>query len=87
MLKDYEWEFCLSLHKKLKEKVKGKVYTTVKEDILIVEVTMGKVKFEIGFENFSNRVNEGCTIDSIAMDAVQAYRNYLDDLYFIAEAN
>ena len=82
MLKDYEWEFCLALHKKLKEKIKGKIHTTVKEDKLIVSVTMGKVEFQIGFDEFSQRLNHGCTTDDVVRSVVSAYRNYINELYF-----
>lgn len=83
MLKDYEWEFCLALHKKIKEKVKGKIFTTVKEDKLLVEVTMGKVEFKMGFDNFAHRLSEGCTTDDVVVDVVKAYKTYINDLYFV----
>ena len=83
MLKDYEWEFCLALHKKLKEKVKGKIFTTVKEDKLIVEVTMGKVEFQMGFDNFAQRLSEGYTTDLVVVDVTKAYRAYINNMYFV----
>ena len=83
MLKDYEWEFCLALHKKLKEKVKGKIFTTVKEDKLIVEVTMGKVEFQMGFDKFAYKISEGYTTDDVVLDVTKAYRSFLNDLYFV----
>lgn len=82
MLKDYEWEFCLALHKKLKEKVKGKIFTTVKEDKLIVDVTMGKVQFQMGFDNFAYKLSQGYTTDDVVLDFTQAYRSYIKHLYF-----
>lgn len=82
MLKDYEYEFCVALHKKLKEKVKGKIYTTVKDDQLLVTITMGKVEFQVGFDNFAQRVSEGYTTDAVVVDVTKAYKNYINDLYF-----
>ena len=82
MLKDYEYEFCVALHKKLKEKVKGKIHTTVKDDQLLVTVTMGKVEFQVGFDNFAQRVSEGYTTDAAVVDVTKAYRTYINDLYF-----
>ena len=83
MLKDYEYEFCVALHKKLKEKVKGKIFTTVKEDKLIVEITMGKVEFQMGFDNFAQRLSEGCSTDAVVIDVTKAYKTYINDLYFV----
>ena len=83
MLKDYEWEFCTALHKKLKEKIKGRIFTTVKEDKLMVEVTMGKVEYKIVFDNFTQRLNEGYTTDDVVRSVLSAYRNYIDGLYFV----
>lgn len=82
MLKDYEWEFCLALHKKLKEKVKGKIFTTVKEDKLIVEITMGKVEFQMGFDNFAYKLSQGYTTDDVVLDVTKDYKSFLNDLYF-----
>lgn len=82
MLKDYEWEFCLALHKKLKEKIKGKIHTTVKEDKLIVSVTMGKVEFQMEFDNFAYKLSQGYTTDDVVRSVISAYRNYIDELYF-----
>ena len=83
MLKDYEWEFCLALHKKMKEKVKGKIFTTVKEDKLLVEITMGKVEFQMGSDNFAQRLSEGFTTDTVVVDVTKAYRSYINNLYFV----
>lgn len=82
MLKDYEYEFCMALHKKLKEKIKGKIFTTVKEDKLIVDITMGKVEFQMGFDNFAQRLSEGFTTDAVVVDVTKAYKSFLNDLYF-----
>ena len=83
MLKDYEWEFCVALHKKLKEKVKGKIFTTVKEDKLLVDITMGKVEFQMGFDNFAQRLSEGFTTDNVVVEVTKAYKAYIHNLYFV----
>lgn len=83
MLKDYEYEFCMALHKKLKEKIKGKIFTTVKEDKLIVDITMGKVEFQMGFDNFAQRLSEGFTTDVVVVDVTKTYKSFLNDLYFM----
>ena len=83
MLKDYEWEFCLNLHKKLKEKIKGRVHTTVKDDTLLVTIQMGKLEFKTEFDNFGTRISEGCTTDMIVYDVYNSYKKYILDLYFV----
>ena len=83
MLKDYEYEFCVALHKKLKEKVKGKIFTTVKEDKLIVEITMGKVEFQMGFDNFAQRLTEGFNTDAVVVEVTKTYKTYINNLYFV----
>lgn len=82
MLKDYEWDFCINLHKKLKEQVKGKVFTTVKNDKLLVSIQMGKTKFKTEFDNFESRIQEGITTDLVRLDVVSEYKTYIDQLYF-----
>ena len=87
MLKDYEYAFCTALHKKLKEKIKGKIHTTVKNDQLLVKVTMGKVEFQIGFDNFKRRLSEGFTTDIVMVDVIETYKTYINNLYFITNTN
>lgn len=83
MLKDYEWEFCLNLHKKMKEQVKGRVHTTVKDDVLLVTIQMGKVEFVSEFNDFANRVVEGLTTDMVVIDTMNGYKKYINNLYFV----
>ena len=87
MLKDYEYEFCVALHKKLKEKVKGKIFTTINDDKLLVDITMEKLQFHMEFDNFTQRLSEGFSTDAVVVDVIKAYREYLNQhmnsIYFV----
>lgn len=82
-LKDYEYQFCVRLHELLKEQVKGKVYTTIKDDVLHVEIHYKDLKFEIAFEYFSDRYfNYNLTPEDMACGVIYEYKYFIIDRYF-----
>lgn len=85
MLKDYELEFCLDLHKKLKERIKGKVHTTVKDDVLIITFQMGRNEFKAEFDHLSDRLATEGVMTAIIDEVTTAYRKYIENLYFVTE--
>ncbi len=78
-LMEHEFVFCTALHEKMKEKVRGKVYTTVKDDILTVEIHMGYTDFVKTFDNFSNMLHIGVTTSDIVRAVTIEYRRFLND--------
>lgn len=76
-LQEHEYVFCLALHEKLKEKIRGKVYTTVKDDVLIVEIHMGRTDFIKTFDNFTDKLHFGLATDDIVIAIVSAYKKFL----------
>lgn len=85
MLKQYEWEFCLDLHKKLKGRVKGRVHTTVKDDVLIITFQMGKKEFKAEFDQLSDRLAVEGAMDAIIDEVTTAYRKHIENLYFVTD--
>lgn len=76
-LKDYELEFCVSLHAKLKEKIKGKIYTTIRDNVLFVEIYVNDLGYAIAFDDFWDKLNKGITTDNYANVTVQQYKKYI----------
>lgn len=76
-LMEHEYVFCLALHEKLKERVRGKVYTTIKDDALIVEIHMGRTNFIKTFDNFTDKLHFGLATDDIVSAIVPAYKKFL----------
>lgn len=76
-LKDYEYDFCLTLHAKLKERIKGKIHTTVKDDVLHVAIYMGSLSYAIAFDDFSGKFVEGVSADNYVEIIVKKYRKFV----------
>lgn len=72
-----EYEFCLVLHKKLKEKIKGKIFTKVFDDKLIIRIDMDDQWFETSYEDFTRRVIFGLSTDYVVYEVVNKYRKFL----------
>lgn len=81
-LRDCDYNFCISLHKKLKGEVNGKVFTIVKDNALVVSVTMKRNKFTIKFDNFAEISAKDFTVDTAAKQIVEAYKESINKLYF-----
>ena len=48
--------FSRELHKKLKERIKGKVFCKVFDDELYIRIDMDDLYFETSYDNFATRV-------------------------------
>lgn len=82
---DYGYHFSLALHKKLKSKIKGRIYLGVNnDDVLFVEITAdasGSI-FKITFNNFSQRILEGWTSDYAAYEVMSEFKRAVMEKYF-----
>lgn len=84
-----EYDFCIALHKKLKEKIKGKIFTRVFDDKLVIRIDMDDLWFETSYEDFARRVIFGLTTDYIVYEVLEKYRRFLlhrmERYYFVQE--
>lgn len=84
---EYEYLFTKGLHEKLKEKIKGKIFCKVVNDILIVDIdTREGVTFGYTQENFSENLQIGkLDSDKLTVEIVQGYRNVVLNKFFFQE--
>ena len=69
--------FRQKLHKKLKERIKGKIFLEVIEDTLYVRIYMDDLYFETSFDNFTLRVFYGLSTDYILYEVIEKYERFL----------
>ena len=72
--------FRQKLHKKLKERIKGKIFCKVIEDTLYVRIYMDNLYFETSFDNFTLRVFYGLSTDYVLNEVIQKYEKFLMSL-------
>ena len=78
---DYEYELAKALQPKLKKIIRGKIFVSVQNDILSVEIAnpYGN-RWNYAIRNFAHEVLEGnFNTDRIASDIVYRYRKYMTD--------
>ena len=72
-----EYDFCVILHKKLKDKIKGKIFCKVIDDELKIRIDMDDLWFETSYEDFARRIIYGLTTDYIVYEVEKKYRKFL----------
>ena len=78
---DYEYELSKALQPKLKKIIRGKIFVSVRNDILSVEITnpYGN-KWSYAIRDFAREVLKGnFNTDRIAADIVYRYRKCMTD--------
>lgn len=81
---EYEYLFTKGLHEKLKEKIKGKIFCKVIEDVLVISIdTKEDVSYNTIVKDFADklRANE-ISADSVADDVVKKFRRIVLDTFF-----
>lgn len=82
-LKNNEYKFCTELHAKLKTEVKGKVYTTIEDGDLLVEIHYKDLKYELKFIDYEEGIiRNNATVDDFARAVVESYKDFIIDRYF-----
>lgn len=83
---DYEYLVVTELHRRLKEKIFGKVWTKAYHDELHVVIeSFNDVRYEFVLNNFSDRILHGLNSEYLAYDVIRDYKRYLMKRYFIQE--
>lgn len=69
--------FSRELHKKLKERIKGKVFCKVFDDELYIRIDMDDLYFETSYDNFATRVCYGLSTDYVLYEVIEKYERFL----------
>ena len=83
MMTDYGYNFSIMLQKKLKNKIKGKIYVKVNDsDVLYIKINNGNDIYEMHYDNFSKRLVNGLNSDYVTFEVVAEYKRQLLERYF-----
>lgn len=82
-MKDYEYDFCMLLHSKLKERIYGKIHVSVSdEDNLCIHITRHDgFDYYREFNRFSDIFFNGHTTDTIANVIMKEIKKYILSMY------
>ena len=83
-MQDYEYLFSTELHKRLKEKVKGKVWVKIYHDELHVNIIPDEngELYAFVMTDMASRILNGLSTSYIVYDILKDYRNYVNKQYF-----
>lgn len=83
-MQDYEYLFSTELHKRLKEKVKGKVWVKIYHDELHINIIPDEngELYEFVMTDMASRILNGLSTSYIVYDILKDYRNYVNKQYF-----
>ena len=81
---DYEYIFATDLHKKLKPRIKGKIYVCItKYNELSVKINNLNLEYEYLSENkFSDMVLNGYSTDDAMQEIMQDYQQFVYEKLF-----
>lgn len=81
-MQDYEYLFSTEVHRRLKEKVKGKVWVKAYNNELHVKITYDYLEFETTLDNLSDNILHGLGSEYAVYLIMKHYHNFVNDLYF-----
>lgn len=81
---DYEYIFATELHKKLKPRIKGKIYVCItKHNELSVKINNLDLSYEYLSENrFSDMILNGYSTDDAMWEVMQDYQQFVHEKLF-----
>ena len=81
---DYEYLCCTSLQNKLKETIKGQVWTKVYNDDLHIRIKTIECgsDYEYVVKDLSNRILHGLNLDEVTCEITKNYRRYINNIFF-----
>lgn len=83
MMREYEYYFAMTLHTRLKPRIKGKIYVKVDWDILYVEITtLDDLVYEWTKDNFSDAFLNGYTTEYAAYEIEKDFKRFIADEVF-----
>ena len=83
-MQDYEYLFSKELHRRLKEKVKGKVWVKAYRDELHVTITAfeGELEYEFVEDDLSNKILNGFSSDYAVYTIMKDYHKFVNEIFF-----
>ena len=83
-MQDYEYLFSKELHRRLKEKVKGKVWVKIYQNELHVTIKIFEceLKYEFVEEDLSNKILNGLSSDYAVYTIMKDYHNFVNEIFF-----
>lgn len=89
-MSELEYLYATNLHKRLKEKIRGKVFTKIEHDELRIRIDAFDCWFEMVISDISKCIIYGTGTDLIANEVCEKYRKYIsnrmEQKYFKEEA-
>ena len=83
MMKDYEYLFATTLHAKIKDEIIGRVYVTVVDDEIRINIESSNgIKYVYTQDGFAERFRNGWTTEYAAFEVLREYRKYIIKKYF-----
>lgn len=81
---EYEYLFTKTLHEKLKERIKGKVFCKVIDDTLVIDIeTREGINYGLLISNFAERIQIGeMTHDSVIEKVIKEYKKKVLSTFF-----
>ena len=83
-MQDYEYLFSKELHRRLKEKVKGKVWVKIYQNELHVTIKIFEceLKYEFVEEDLSNKILNGLSSDYAVYTIMKDYHKFVNEIFF-----
>lgn len=89
-MSEIEYLYATNLHKRLKTRIRGKVFTKIENDELRIRIDAFDYWFEMVISDISKRIIYGTGTDQIANEVCEKYRKYItnrmEQKYFKKEA-
>lgn len=79
---DYNFIFSSRVHEELKEKVNGGIFCRVIEDALVVKIINDDLRFQIKFNEFSDKVSNGWSVTHAVHEIMKSYKRFINSRYF-----
>lgn len=81
---EYEYLFTKTLHEKLKERIKGKVFCKVIDDTLVIDIeTREGINYGLLISNFVERIQIGeMTHDGVIEKVIKEYKKKVLSTFF-----
>lgn len=84
-MKEYEYDFCMSLHSKIRSRIKPNVYIIVDDNnrlVITIYDKMYGITYDWILSDFSEKFSDGLLSDDIADKVIMAYRSWMLAKFF-----
>lgn len=74
---ELEFLYSRTLHQKLKERIRGSVFTRIEGDDLKIRIETSDYWFETSYINIGERIIRGLSTQQIADEVLEKYKKFL----------